>query len=779
MGLQDLSQRQSYGWEARTAFDAEGTPSRNGAGPDSRILATKRPKLLGERSGTPSTWRQKDWESGGGIVSGFFSDLNLSGAEELTSPYRELSIVHTCIKAKASAMLQAPLVLYSGDPLSDDEAEPLPRNDRTAGPIYDLLGRPSQHQTGEEFRQANLTHRCLDGETVWFLMDAEGRPLEPTSQGRIPVPHTIVPVIGKSVEIVCGDRGLPEFFVYPSKQRTRFPAHSVIQFRDYDPDNPLRGLGPVEALQRELCSEFAAQRHQEGIFANGGDPGGWIISERDAGPDKRKATQAKLDDDYGNANNAGRWRALYGKNIQVVQARLTPKDLEYPTMRALNREYTAAALGVPLTLIGNDSDAKYANYLQAQRALWVGPLGIISYLRSEEAVLNRMLLQRLAVPGIERVVARHDLSVVRVLQDDDTDRIDKASQVAARGHGVSINAALEAMGSETAVDGGDLPLYHHTLRPTVEVPEGAAPPPPKDEGKAIALDPLVRSIDGEERKAWARAYVDQRERAVDAERAELADAALRYLRKYEVAQIKRLKSYAAGEASAPAVQTRDYLANEITEADIIQLLLDPGEWASKLNDAAAGPVTNAFAAAAEDVAQEIGGVVLTLEDERLLQLIQTQLTQLSTGVAGSYDSTLAKKVKAAILDVFEGSEGVSVGSLQDAVRELLPELRGSLKVAFADRDARALAIARTETGKAQGTARFESMTRSDVVTQHEWIDADDDEVRDSHSELDGQVRNLGDEFKPGLRYPLDPNGPASEVVNCRCSALPVIPEPTT
>jgi hypothetical protein len=32
----------------------------------------------------------------------------------------------------------------------------------------------------------------------------------------------------------------------------------------------------------------------------------------------------------------------------------------------------------------------------------------------------------------------------------------------------------------------------------------------------------------------------------------------------------------------------------------------------------------------------------------------------------------------------------------------------------------------------------------------------------------------GEEFKPGLRYPNDPNGAPEEVINCRCVIAPII-----
>lgn len=49
-----------------------------------------------------------------------------------------------------------------------------------------------------------------------------------------------------------------------------------------------------------------------------------------------------------------------------------------------------------------------------------------------------------------------------------------------------------------------------------------------------------------------------------------------------------------------------------------------------------------------------------------------------------------------------------------------------------------------------------------------WVSMRDDRVRDSHADLDGEVRKVGEEFKTNLKFPRDPNAPIEEVANCRC-----------
>ncbi len=42
------------------------------------------------------------------------------------------------------------------------------------------------------------------------------------------------------------------------------------------------------------------------------------------------------------------------------------------------------------------------------------------------------------------------------------------------------------------------------------------------------------------------------------------------------------------------------------------------------------------------------------------------------------------------------------------------------------------------------------------------------EPRHEHAAISGDKRPVGDEFLPGLRYPGDPDAPASQTINCHC-----------
>lgn len=75
-------------------------------------------------------------------------------------------------------------------------------------------------------------------------------------------------------------------------------------------------------------------------------------------------------------------------------------------------------------------------------------------------------------------------------------------------------------------------------------------------------------------------------------------------------------------------------------------------------------------------------------------------------------------------------------------------------------------IQQTSTADAQQAAKDKG---ADVVKQ--WDSTLDGKTRDSHKQVDGEIRELNEKFSNGLMYPGDPDGPAAEVINCRCVSL--------
>lgn len=109
--------------------------------------------------------------------------------------------------------------------------------------------------------------------------------------------------------------------------------------------------------------------------------------------------------------------------------------------------------------------------------------------------------------------------------------------------------------------------------------------------------------------------------------------------------------------------------------------------------------------------------------------------------------------------------------------QTIPQLATSIAGIAAMDQRAAMKAARTAMTSAHSLGKLKGYERAagmGIDVEKQWLAALDSRTRGSHRHLDGEVVKLDAEFSNGLKYPGDPDGPASEVYNCRCTLVPVI-----
>ena len=90
----------------------------------------------------------------------------------------------------------------------------------------------------------------------------------------------------------------------------------------------------------------------------------------------------------------------------------------------------------------------------------------------------------------------------------------------------------------------------------------------------------------------------------------------------------------------------------------------------------------------------------------------------------------------------------------------------------------AIRTARTAVTGAQNAGRMDSYAaaeRMGLTLKKRWMATLDGRTRHSHARLDGETVLPGEAFSNGCRFPGDPQGPAHEVYNCRCTLVAELP----
>lgn len=107
----------------------------------------------------------------------------------------------------------------------------------------------------------------------------------------------------------------------------------------------------------------------------------------------------------------------------------------------------------------------------------------------------------------------------------------------------------------------------------------------------------------------------------------------------------------------------------------------------------------------------------------------------------------------------------------------VPQLAASIAGIAAMDQRAAMKAARTAMTSAHSLGKLKGYERAagmGIDVEKQWLAALDSRTRGSHRHLDGETVKLDAEFSNGLKYPGDPDGPGSEVYNCRCTLVPVI-----
>jgi HK97 family phage portal protein len=117
-----------------------------------------------------------------------------------------------------------------------------------------------------------------------------------------------------------------------------------------------------------------------------------------------------------------------------------------------------------------------------------------------------------------------------------------------------------------------------------------------------------------------------------------------------------------------------------------------------------------------------------------------------------------------VLAVIEASERAGL-SVTETSRLVGRAVYGEERVT-----ARSTAIARTESAGALSQGSWDqAQEMGDLYRSKEWLAFSDAETRETHTACMAQGRiGINEPFTNGLMYPLDPTGPADEVINCRC-----------
>ena len=229
-----------------------------------------------------------------------------------------------------------------------------------------LLGATS---AGQSLLETLASQLLLHGNAyVQVVKDGAGLPVE------------LYALRPERVSVVVGADGWPAAYAYKVGERSltipvldEDASPNLIHIKGFHPADDHYGAGCLAAADQAVATHNAAAGWNRMLLENAARPSGALVYDPGDGQglsaEQFDRLKEELAQAYSGHGNAGRPMLLEG-GLKWQALSLTPADMDFAALKAAAARDIALAFGVPPMLLGLPGDATYANYREANRALW-------------------------------------------------------------------------------------------------------------------------------------------------------------------------------------------------------------------------------------------------------------------------------------------------------------------------------------------------------------------------------------------------------------------------
>jgi HK97 family phage portal protein len=226
--------------------------------------------------------------------------------------------------------------------------------------------RPNPRQGRAGLIETIISHLLISGDAYVEAVSVDGEPREL---------HALRP---DRMRVLVGPDGWPEGFEHRvGADSVRFPAQAeptppILHLSLFHPLDDHYGLSPLEPAAVAVDLHNAASAWNKALLDNACRPSGALVyagAEGGLSDDQVERLKEELEAQFAGAANAGRPLLLDG-GLDWRPMALTPQEMDFLEAKNSAARDIALAFGVPPMLLGIPGDATYANYSEANRALW-------------------------------------------------------------------------------------------------------------------------------------------------------------------------------------------------------------------------------------------------------------------------------------------------------------------------------------------------------------------------------------------------------------------------
>lgn len=494
----------------------------------------------------------------------------------------------------------------------------------------------------------------------------------------------------------------------------RYEVEDVLHSFYYDTANDHRGLSPLDPSKDLIDVDWKSMIFQKSFYDNDATPGFVLATDKSLQPEQAKRIAEDWTQRYSGPSKSFKMAVLEA-GLKPVTIGTDQRKMQFIEQKRFQREEILGIWKVPKSLFGITDDLNYATFIGQKKMFWTEVLMPI-FAKIEDDI-NKQIAMRFS----NDARFKFDFTNVIALQEDFDEKVDTAKKLFEIGFTRNeINKRLQ-LGFED-VAWGDVAWFPMALTPVKDgEPSDPAAQEPKDYSPKISknfqkLFQLKQAmIEVKMEKKLSAYFFGLRKRVLD-----------------------NLNSKNFSSESSVKYLTLSWRQEEEEFSKVIRPLINEG-------------IIQGVAQGRSFIEQDV--------NEQLLQVKLSSFLEYRTGKSRAIIQRFGKRIVSVVNDGL--SDGESINEISKRVRDEFNVIGNKAKT-----------IARTEaTGAVNGGSN--EYYKEAGVEKKMWLTSRDAAVRHNHQFLDGQIVPVDKAFSNGLQYP-GGDGAPEEVINCRCTTIPVL-----
>jgi HK97 family phage portal protein len=324
---------------------------------------------------------------GGQAFVGFGHQSNITNRSDYQLMHEYRNLVYACVQAISQDVSRyEPIFNRMG---KDGKLTPLATH-----PFKTLLDNPNKYTSKSDLF-----------ETLQAFMELTGNAYLYMPKGEITQrPRELWNVRPDRMHVVVDEEtGLVKGYIYRDEKGTEIPFEldEIIHFKTFNPFNPYKGMGTVEAALLYIDTENSTSKFQNSFMHNQATPSGVLSIKGNVTPEAFNKVKKVWAEQQAGLVNAGKTLFIRQADVTFEKLGLSIADLELPSLKGQTQEDVMMMFRLPKQILGNTS------------AVGVSGLG-----RNNLEAIEYIYAKRTIEPKLDRIDDTLTLTARNVFKDD-------------------------------------------------------------------------------------------------------------------------------------------------------------------------------------------------------------------------------------------------------------------------------------------------------------------------------------------------------------------------